>query len=76
MLSLQVTSIGEPVEHVESKAHLLKKPSLHQKRRPLAAKVPEGSKRAKREGRDGVVVRRSERLAAKLRVLVDSHDHK
>ena len=65
------------MEHVESKADVLKKPPLHQKRRTLTAKMHEGSKRAKRGVGDGVVaVRRSERLAAKLRVLVDSHDHK
>ena len=67
------------MEYVDSKIHLLKKPPLHQKRKTLPAKQPEGSKRAKRERPDGEVVRRSERLlAAKLReLLADSHacDH-
>lgn len=66
------------MKHAESKAkaHLLKEPPLHQKRRTLATKVPEGHKKAKREGGDRVIVRRSERLAAKLTALVDLQDHK
>lgn len=55
---------------MDSKRHLMKLP-LHQKRRPLAVKLPKGSKRVKKEIPEGEIVRRSERLlATKLRELL------
>ena len=66
------------MEQVDSKVHLAQKPLLNQKRGTSTTKLPaEGSKRAKREGPNGAVVRRSERLlAAERRVLAASPEHK